>query len=317
MAPLGSTGLDVHPLCLGGNVFGWTADEEASFAVLDRYAAAGGNFLDTADVYSSWVPDHPGGESEAVIGRWMAARGNRADMVIATKVGMHFKADLANLRPETVTAACEASLQRLGVERIDVYYAHRDDEDVPLAESLGAFDRLVREGKIGHIGLSQITPDRLREALEVVARERYAPIRVLQPHYNLLDRAGFETELRSICAEHDIAVVPFYGLAMGFLTGKYARDSVPADMGTPRAKGVMKVYGGQERSWQVLEALRGVAAAHGATPASVALAWLRRQDTVVAPIASARSVQQLEDFLGMTDLELAPGDLAALDTASA
>jgi len=317
MPALGRTGLDVHPLCLGGNVFGWTADEEASFAVLDRYVAAGGNFVDTADVYSSWLPDHDGGESEAVIGRWLAARGNRDDVVIATKVGMHFKAGLANLQPASIARACDESRARLGVETIDLYYAHRDDEEVPLQDSLGAFDALVREGKIAHVGLSNFTAPRLREALAVVEREGYAPISVLQPQYNLLDRAGVEDELQGVCVEHGIAVVPFYGLAMGFLSGKYSRDSVAAEMGTPRAKGAMKVYGSQERSWTTLDAARAVAAAHGATVAAVALAWLKRRDAVVAPIASARSVEQLEELLGMVDVELTHDEIAALDAASA
>ncbi|MTD46445.1 aldo/keto reductase [Conexibacter sp. W3-3-2] len=317
MPALASTGLDVHPLCLGGNVFGWTADEDASFAVLDRYVAAGGTFVDTADVYSSWVPDHPGGESEAVLGRWLAARGGREDLVIATKVGMHFKADLANLRPESILRACDASLERLGVETIDLYYQHRDDEDVPLQESLGAFDELVRAGKIKHVGLSNFSAARLREAVAVTQEHGYAPISVLQPQYNLLDRAGFEGELQDVCVEHGIAVVPFYGLAMGFLTGKYTRESEAADMGTPRAKGAIKTYGGQERSWATLDALRAVAAEHGTSVSAVALAWLRARDAVVAPIASARTVEQLEELLPMAELQLRDEDLAALDAASA
>jgi len=316
MPALASTGLDVHPLCLGGNVFGWTADEDASFAVLDRYVEAGGNFVDTADVYSSWVPDHPGGESEAAIGRWLAARGRPDDLVIATKVGMHYKDDLANLRPESVARACEASLERLGVEAIDLYYAHRDDEDVPLKESLGAFDQLVRDGKIRHIGLSNFSADRLREAVAVTQQEGYAPISVLQPQYNLLDRAGYEDELQAVCVEHGIAVVPFYGLAMGFLSGKYSRDSVPAEMGTPRAKGAMKVYGSQDRSWATLDVARGIAEAHGVTVSAVALAWLKARDGVVAPIASARDVGQLDELLKMADVELNDGDITALDAAS-
>lgn len=317
MRPLGTTGLHVHPLCLGGNVFGWTADEDASFAVLDRYVEAGGNFVDTADVYSSWAPGHEGGESEAVIGRWLAARGLHDRMVVATKVGAHFTAGLADLRPDTIARACDASLQRLGVDRIDLYYAHRDDEEVPLEESLGAFDALVRAGKIAHVGLSQFTPARLREAVAVCAREGYAPIRVLQPHYNLIDRAGFEGELQAVCAEHDIAVVSFYGLAMGFLTGKYTRDSVPAEMGTPRAKGAMKVYGSQERAWATLAAAQRIAQARGVPVGAVALAWVRARDTVVAPIASARDVAQLEAMLPMADLDLTAQETADLDAASA
>jgi aryl-alcohol dehydrogenase (NADP+) len=317
MPALAATGLDVHPLCLGGNVFGWTADEDASFAVLDRYAEAGGNFVDTADVYSSWVPDHAGGESEEVIGRWLASRGVADRMVVATKVGMHFKAGLADIRPETVLRACDASLQRLGVERIGLYYLHRDDPETPLQDTLGALDELVRAGKVAHVGLSNFGPARLREAIEITAREGYAPISVLQPRYNLLDRSEFEDELQGICVDHGIAVVPFYGLAMGFLSGKYARDTVPAEVGTPRAKGAMKVYGSQERAWTTLDVARSVAAAHGVPVTAVALAWVKARTGVVAPIASARSVAQLEELLPMAELELSAEETEALDRAGA
>lgn len=317
MPALASTGLDVRPLCLGGNVFGWTADEDASFAVLDRFVEAGGTFVDTADVYSSWVKEHPGGESEAAIGRWLARGGRPDGLVIATKVGMHFKDDLANLRPESIERACDASLERLGVEAIDLYYAHRDDEEVPLQDSLAAFDQLVRDGKVRHLGVSNFTAARLREALEIVQREGYVPISVVQPQYNLLDRAGYEDELQAVCVEHDVAVVPYYGLAMGFLTGKYSRESEAADMGTPRAKDAIRTYGSQERSWATLEVLKNVAQAHGVTVAAAALAWLKDRPGVAAPIASARNVEQLEELLPMLDLELTPGDVHALDAASA
>jgi aryl-alcohol dehydrogenase-like predicted oxidoreductase len=317
MPALASTGLDVHPLCLGGNVFGWTADEAASFATLDRYVGAGGNFVDTADVYSAWVPGHEGGESEATIGRWLAARSGGSDVLVATKVGMLGAAGLGDLKPETIARACDGSLRRLGVEQIGLYYQHRDDQDVPLAESLGAFDALVQEGKIAHVGVSNVSADRLREMVAVTEAEGYAPIAALQPQYNLLDRSGYEAELRAVCAEHGIACVPFYGLAMGFLTGKYRRDSVAADMGTPRAKGAMKVYGSQERAWATLDVLHEIAAAHQVAPAAVALAWLGAQETVAAPIASATSVDQLDELLKMAVLELTADELAALDAVSA
>ncbi|MCW3016820.1 MAG: aldo/keto reductase [Solirubrobacterales bacterium] len=317
MPALASTGLQVYPLCLGGNVFGWTADEAASFAVLDRYLAAGGNFLDSADVYSSWAPGNEGGESEAIIGRWIADRGVREEVVIATKVGTHGGAGLGDLKPDTIARACDASLQRLGTERIDLYYAHRDDEDVPLQESLGAFDALVRAGKIAHVGVSNVSAARLREMIAVTQQEGYAPITALQPKYNLLDRAEFEGELQALCVEHGIACVPFYGVAMGFLTGKYRRDSVAQDIGSPRAKGAIKVYGSQERAWRTLDVLNEIATAHEVAPAAVALAWLAAQDAVVAPIASARNVEQLEDLLAMADLQLTDDELAALSAVSA
>jgi aryl-alcohol dehydrogenase-like predicted oxidoreductase len=317
MRALGTTGLQIHPLCLGGNVFGWTADEDASFAVLDRYLEAGGNFVDTADVYSAWAPGHEGGESERTIGRWLADRGVRDRMIIATKVGAHAGAGVAGLKPETVAAACDASLQRLGVERIDLLYAHYDDEGVSPEELLGGFDALVGAGKVAHVGLSNVSPARLAELAAVTFREGFAPVQVLQPQYNLLDRAGYEDQLRAVCLAHDIACVPYYGLAMGFLTGKYERDSVAADIGSPRAKGAIKVYGTQERAWATLDVVAEIAGGHGVAPATVALARLAAQETVAAPIASARNVEQLEDLLAMTSLELSPDELTALDEVSA
>jgi aryl-alcohol dehydrogenase-like predicted oxidoreductase len=318
MPALGSTGLDVHPLCLGGNVFGWTADEETSFALLDRYDAAGGNFIDTADAYSAWARGHQGGESEATIGRWIAdRRASLEELTIATKIGAHGGAGLGDLRPETIRAACDASLRRLKLERIDLLYQHRDDTDVPLEESLGAFSELVQEGKIAHVGVSNVGAERLREMLAVTAREGYAPIAALQPQYNLLDRAGFEDELQGVCAENDIACVPYYGLAMGFLSGKYARDTVAAEAGTPRAKGVMKMYGGQERAWRTLDLLRELAPGYGVPVPAVALAWLAGRETVVAPIASATSLGQLDELLAMATLELSDEHVAALDEVSA
>lgn len=311
MRALGTTGLQIHPLCLGGNVFGWTADEAASFAVLDRYVAAGGNFIDTADVYSAWAPGHEGGESERTIGRWLADRGTRDQVFIATKCGAHAGAGLGGLQPGTITAACDASLERLGTDHIDLLYAHYDDESVPLEEMLGAFDALVGAGKVGHVGMSNVTPARLREMAQVTFREGLAPVRVVQPQYNLVDRAGYEAQLREVCTDHDIACVPYYGLAMGFLTGKYRRDSVAADIGSPRAKGAIKVYGSQERAWNALEAVQQIASARELAPAAVALAWLAAQDTVAAPIASARTVAQLEDLLPMATLELTTDELPA------
>lgn len=220
---------------------------------------------------------------------------------------------MADIRPGTITRACDASLARLGVDRVGLYYLHRDDEETPLVESLGALDSLVRAGKVAHVGLSNFGPARLREAIKVTAREGFAPISVVQPRYNLLDRAEFEGELRDLCVEHGIAVVPFWGLAMGFLSGKYSPDTVPAEAGTPRAKGVMKVYGSQDRAWATLDVAREVAAAHGVPVAAVALAWLKDRPGVVAPIASARNVEQLEDLLKLAELQLTTEETAALD----
>jgi aryl-alcohol dehydrogenase-like predicted oxidoreductase len=306
VAPLGRTDLDVFPLCLGGNVFGWTADEEASFAVLDAYAEAGGNFVDTADAYSAWVPGHSGGESETIIGTWMAARGNRDRIVVATKVGrLTGKADL---HADTIGEAVEDSLRRLQTDYIDLYYAHGDDNpDIPLAETLGAFDELVRSGKVRYIAASNYGAPRLAEALETSERGGLASYVALQPHYNLVER-DYEEELAPLCAEKGLPCVPYFALAMGFLTGKY-RPGGPA-VDSPRSGGAAKYLdnGGPA----VLAALDDVAAARGTTVAAVALAWLRAQPTVAAPIASARSVEQLAELLAMTDLELTAEELAQL-----
>jgi aryl-alcohol dehydrogenase (NADP+) len=310
MPNLGTTDLNVHPLCLGGNVFGWTADERASFAVLDAYAAAGGNFVDTADSYSHWVPGHEGGESERIIGRWMAERGNRDEMVIATKVGQQPGA--AGLSAGVIRRQAEGSLRRLGTDRIDLYYAHIDDDSVPLEETLGALDSLVREGKVRHVAASNYTAARLREALEVSEREGLTAYRALQPHYNLVERDEYEGELAELCAERGIATVPYFALAMGFLTGKYRPGGAAVD--SQRAEGASAHL--QNGGVEVLEALDDVAAAHETTVAAVALAWLAAQPTVAAPIASARTPEQLADLLPLADVTLTAGELARLTAAS-
>jgi aryl-alcohol dehydrogenase-like predicted oxidoreductase len=305
------TELEVFPLCLGGNVIGWTADEEQSFAVLDAYAAAGGNFVDTADTYSSWVTGHEGGESEAIIGRWLAARGNRDDMIIATKVAK--LPTRRGLSAENIKAAAEDSLRRLGTDRIDLYYAHEDDESTPIEETLGAFDALVREGKVRHIAASNFGPDRLRESLVVAEREGLAPYVALQPEYNLVER-DYERGLLDVCADSGLACIPYFALARGFLTGKYRPGGKPVD--SPRAGSVAGYLngGGGERA---LAALDAVAAAHETTVASVALAWLAAQPTVTAPIASARSPEQLADLLPMATLSLTTDELQQLSAAAA
>jgi aryl-alcohol dehydrogenase-like predicted oxidoreductase len=304
MARLDGTDLDVFALCLGGNVFGWTADEQASFAVLDAYAAAGGNFIDTADVYSYWVPGHTGGESETIIGRWMAARGNREQMIIATKVG-HDR----DLRPAAIAAGAQASLERLQTDRIDLYYMHNDDPGTPFEQSLGAFAELVAAGSVRHIGASNFTAARLREALEVAEREGLPAVVALQNQYNLVAR-DYEGELAALVAQRGIAAVPYYGLASGFLTGKYRAGAPAPD--SPRAGSAQALA---EERGAVLDALDEVARAHETTPAAVALAWLAAQPTVVAPIASARNIEQLEELLAFTALDLAADELDALGSA--
>jgi aryl-alcohol dehydrogenase-like predicted oxidoreductase len=309
MAKLGNTDLDVFGLCLGGNVFGWSADEDESFAILDAYAAAGGNFIDTADVYSLWVPGNSGGDSERIIGRWLKARGNRDAMVIATKVAK--LPSRPGLSAANIRAAAEESLQRLGTDYIDLYYAHQDDPGTPIEETLGAFDALVREGKVRYIAASNFTAPRLTESLAVSDREGLARYCALQNHYNLRERAEYERDLAPVLKREGVPGVPFYGLARGFLAGKY-RPGVDVD--SVRA-GAVAPYR-NERGYRVLSVLDQVAAAHNTTVAAVALAWLAAQPTVAAPIASARTPQQLLELVPFTDLKLSSDELSALNAAS-
>lgn len=309
---LGSSDLAVSRLCLGGNVFGWTADQHESFAVLDAYAAAGGNFIDTADSYMTRPGNRPG-QSERIIGEWLAARGGRDDVVIATKVSNH--PDFRGLAPATIKAAADASLRRLGTDRIDLYYTHFDDESVPVADIITALDELVREGKVRAIAASNISPERLADSLAFSEREGLARYVALQPHYNLVSRDTYEGELREVAERAGLGCVPYFALASGFLTGKYRPGStVDSERSEPRLAGR---YAGSERSARVLAALDEVAAERGAAHATVALAWLARQPTVVAPIASARNTEQLPALLAMHDLELTADDLRKLDAASA
>jgi len=310
MARLGSTDLDVFPLCLGGNVFGWTIDEQRSFAVLDAYVEAGGNFIDTADIYGRRGSGGLG-ESERIIGRWIAARGKREQLVVASKLGM--SPERPGLSAATVRACAEESLERLGIETIDLYYAHRDDPNTPLEETLGAFDELIQAGKIRHAAASNYDAARLQEALRIGAGAGMASYVALQPHYNLLERGEYEGELAPVCARDGLACVPYYGLARGFLTGKYRRDGAAID--SPRAAGVRESYF-NERGFAVLDALDEVAAAHETTLAAVSLAWLGAQPTVLAPIASATSTEQLRDLLAAPTLALSAEELARLDAAS-
>jgi aryl-alcohol dehydrogenase-like predicted oxidoreductase len=310
MRNIPGTDLVVHPLCLGANVFGWTADELESFAVLDAYKAAGGNFVDTADGYSQWVAGNRGGESEEIIGRWMARRGNRDAIVLATKVGS--KGDRKGLGADNVRVATEESLQRLQTDRIDLLYTHRDDEVTPPEETMGALDELVREGKVRHVAASNVSPARLEAALEASARERLARYVALQPHYNLVER-GYEDGLADVCRRHDLGCLPYYALAKGFLTGKYrpGADGVESQ----RSQGARAYL--DERGERVLDALDAAAAAHDVPVAAVSLAWLAARPTVVAPIASARTPAQLAELLAMTDVVLREDEVRALDAAGA
>lgn len=301
MAPLGRTGLDVFPLCLGGNVFGWTADEEQSGAVLDAYADAGGNFIDTAN---SYLVEH--GQSEAVLGRWLADREDREQLAVATKVGGG-RGAVRNLRAETIEREAHASLERLRIETIDLYYAHFDDLETPLEETVRAFDALVKQGLVRHVGASNYSAERLDAALAIQRQEGLAEWTVLQPHYNLVER-DFERTLLSVAERWDLAVVPYWGLAKGFLTGKYRPGGDPVE--SPRAEAARAYLDGAGPA--VLDALDEVAAAHETTVAAVALAWLRERPQVVAPIASARNTEQLAQILPAATLELTADEVERL-----
>ncbi|NRQ31769.1 aldo/keto reductase [Nonomuraea sp. NN258] len=307
MRSIGTTDLSVFPISLGTNVFGWTADRDTSFAVLDAYVDGGGNFIDTADVYPAWET----GEStaEMIIGEWLAKRHNRDSLVLATKVGM--LEGLRGLAPATIRTAVENSLRRLGTDYLDLYWAHFDDADTPMAESLGAFDALVREGKVRHVGASNHTAERLTEALRISEEEGLVRYAALQQPYNLVER-GYEGPLRDVVTEAGLGSTPYYGLARGFLTGKY-RPGVTID--SPRAAKAAE-YLHTEHGPRTLEALAKVAAEQEVEPATVALAWLAAQPTITAPIASARNVEQLRPLLAAAELELTAEELALLDAAS-
>ncbi|AEY90239.1 aldo/keto reductase [Streptomyces olivaceoviridis] len=308
---LGSSDLEVFPLSLGGNVFGWTADEQTSFAVLDAYTAAGGNFVDTADSYSAWIEGNHGGESETIIGKWVKARGNRSEVVIATKVSQH--PEYQGLSAANIKAAADASLRRLGTDHIDLYYTHYDKPEVPVEEIIGALDELVKAGKVRHIAASNISPERLRASLDFSDREGLARYVAVQPHYNLVSRDTYEGPLQDLVAREGLSAVPYFSLASGFLTGKY-RPGKTVD--SARAEGAQK-HAESERGQKVLAALDEIAAAHEAPVATVALAWLAAQPTVTAPIASARTVEQLPALLGVAELKLTETEVARLTEASA
>jgi len=316
MRRLGRTGLRVAALCLGGNTFGWTTDQKASEAVLDAYVEAGGNFIDTADVYSRWVPGHKGGESEDVLGKWMKARGTRRAVIIATKVmgPMGPGPNDTGLSRQHIVEGVEDSLRRLQTDFIDLYQAHWDDRDTPLEETLRAFDDLIRQGKVRYIGASNYHAWRLTRALWESDRRAFARYESIQPKYNLVFRDEYERELEPLCLEQSIGVIPYSSLGSGFLSGKYHRGrELPK---TARASNVEKIYM-TDRGFTVLEAVEKVAAASRATAAQVALSWLAHRPGITAPIASATSVTQLKELLGGIELQLDSDARAALDRASA
>jgi aryl-alcohol dehydrogenase-like predicted oxidoreductase len=312
LRPLGNSLLSIAPLALGGNVFGWTADEKRSFELLDAFVDAGFNLIDTADVYSAWAPGNRGGESETIIGRWLQRSGKRDKVVITTKVAKW--AEHPGLSPVNILQAVEGSLQRLQTDHIDLYLAHQDDADVPMAETLGAFVRLIEAGKVRAIGASNFTADRFADALDVSKQNHLPRYEVLQPEYNLVSRADYEKDFEPLIRRENIGVISYYGLASGFLSGKYRSD---ADLAKSSARGgAVKKYL-NPHGLRVLAALDAVAAEQGATTAQVALAWLIARPGITAPIASATSVEQLNELFGAAKLQLTVNQIATLDLASA
>ncbi len=310
---LGRTDLTIAPIVLGGNVFGWTADKATSFAVLDRFAEIGPAAIDTADVYSSWVPGHHGGESETIIGEWIKARGNCDRVILITKVGSPMGQGKEGLSPAYIEEAVEASLKRLQTDVIDLYLSHWPDMATPVADTLGAYQRLIEKGKIRWCGASNLTTNLLEQALAAAKASGGPRYEVLQPEYNLADRAAFENGIAKLCRREEIGVITYFSLAKGFLSGKYRTE---ADLTkSPRGGGV-KVYL-NERGFRILDALEAVAASHKARPAEVALAWAMARPGVTAPIASATSLEQVEALIRATELTLSPDEMTALTEASA
>lgn len=312
---LGRTGLKVSPLCLGTMQWGWTADEATSFAVMDAFIEAGGNFLDTADVYSRWVPGNPGGVSEEVIGRWLVARNNRQRVVVATKARgqMGPGPNDVGLSRKHILDACDASLRRLQTDYVDLYQTHHPDPDTPIDETLEALDRLVQQGKVRYIGCSNYRAWQLMQSLWASDKRGLVRFDSIQPHYNLVNRAEFERELADVCEEYDIAVIPYSPLAGGFLTGKYSRDG---QTDSARAEGIKNRYF-TEAGWKALDAVRAVATETDSTPLAVSLAWLLEQPSVTSPIIGANTPAQLADSLAALELSLNEAQMAALDAASA
>ena len=310
---LGKSGLSVSPLAFGGNVFGWTVDEPTSFKLLDAFFSAGFDFIDTADVYSRWAPGNKGGESETILGKWMKQRGNRDKTIIATKVGMEMGPDKKGLSKSYIVGAVEDSLRRLQTDYIDLYQSHEDDRQTPLEETLEAFAQLVEQGKVRAIGASNYSAERLAEALKISEQQKLPRYESLQPLYNLYDRADYEKELEPICLEKGLGVISYYSLASGFLTGKYrAEEDLSKSV---RGRGVKKYL--DERGFRILKALDEVAKQHDSTPARVALAWLVARPGITAPIVSATSLEQLNDLVEATRLELEQSSIELLNRASA
>ena len=309
---LGNSGLEVSSLCFGGNIFGWTVDEATSFKLLDAFVEAGGNFIDTADVYSRWAPGNHGGESETIIGKWMKARGNRDDLVIATKVGMEMGPHKKGLSKDYILQAVEASLTRLQTDRIDLYISHTFDEDVQQEETLAIYGKLIEHGKIRTPGASNFSGKRLKKAIEISHKNLLPSYQSLQPLYNMYDRGEFEKDLQPVCAELGLGVTPYFSLASGFLTGKYRVGKDPGK--AVRASRVEKYM--NERGTQILDALDRVSKEHKTKPATVALAWLMTRPTVTSPIASATNLEQMKDLIASTTLQLDQPSLEILDRAS-
>lgn len=309
---LGRSGLEIAPLVFGGNVFGWTVDEAMSFKLLDAFVGSGFNCVDTADVYSVWVPGHAGGESETIIGNWFKRNGSRSKVIIATKVGMEMAPDRKGLSPAHIMRSVEDSLTRLQTDYIDLYQSHTDDAETPPDETLETYARLMEQGKVRAIGASNYTAERLSQSLQISEQRRLPRYESLQPLYNLYDRAEYEADLEPLCREKGLAVIPYFSLASGFLTGKYRSDSDLTK--SPRGKRVTKYL--NERGFRILEALDRVAGNLDSTPARVALAWMIARESITAPIASATNLEQLDDLIEATRLELDAASIDILNTAS-
>jgi aryl-alcohol dehydrogenase-like predicted oxidoreductase len=310
---LGNSGIEAAPLALGGNVFGWTADEPTAYNILDAFVAAGFNLIDTADTYSRWVPGNKGGESETIIGKWLKRSGNRKNVVIATKVGSEMGPNSKGLTKPYILRAVEESLQRLQTDTIDLYQSHKDDPDTPLDETLEAYSQLIKQGKVRAIGASNYGAKRLSEAIQISAQKGYTGYQSLQPRYNLYDRAEYEKSLEPICIEKGIGVITYSSLASGFLTGKYRSEKDRSK--SIRGQGI-KIYL-NDRGFKILEALEQAAKQYNSTPAGVSLAWLIARPSITAPIASATSVEQLNDLIKGTKLKLDQESIDLLNNASA
>ncbi len=313
MRKLGNSGLEVSPLAFGGNIFGWTVDESTSFRLLDAFVAAGFNFIDSADVYSKWVPGNKGGESESILGKWLKRSGKRRQVVIATKAGSEMGPGQKGLSKAYILRAAEESLKRLQTDYIDLYQSHIDDTETPLTETLEAYAQLVKQGKVRAIGASNYPAERLSEALQVSKQSGLPRYESLQPNYNLYDRADYESKLEAVCRENGLGVIPYFSLASGFLTGKYRSE---ADLATSKRGQMVKKYL-NDRGFRILRALDELAPALHSTPARISLAWLMARPSITAPIASATSLEQLNDLVGAAELKLDRASIERLNQASA